>query len=103
MARRRRSREEWSRLVAEWRASGLSQPAFAREKGLAPTTLSWWACRLKREARSEPRLVAVDVAAEEPPAPFRVELSGGRTVVVPAGFDAASLRRLVAALEERPC
>lgn len=34
---------------------------------------------------------------------FEVVLHGGRVVRVPAGFDAASLRQLLAVLEERPC
>lgn len=103
--RTKRPRAEWTRLVAEWEAGALSQKAFAKGKGIATTTLSWWACRLRREAREHAALVAVDVVDDAPAVAgeFRVELSGGRTVFVPASFDAGALRRLVSALEERMC
>jgi hypothetical protein len=103
--RKKRSRTEWTQLVAEWQAGDLSQKAFARRKGIATTTLSWWACRLRREARERGALVPVDVV-DDPSAgagEFRLEVAGGRTVFVPASFDAGALRRLVSALEEGAC
>ena len=104
---KKRTRAEWRKLVEEARASDLTQKAFAQQRGLAPATLSWWTSRLRREARAA--LVAVDIVEdprEDAPAcaaDFRVELAGGRTVVVPTSFDATSLRRLVAALEGAAC
>ena len=103
--RKKRSRAEWTKLVEEWQAGDLSQPVFAKQKGIAKTTLSWWSCRLRREARERRTLVPVDVVDSAPAgaAEFRVELAGGRTVLVPASFDAIALRRLVSALEEGSC
>jgi transcriptional regulator with XRE-family HTH domain len=102
--RKKRSRAEWTRLVTEWQAGDLSQQAFAKRKGIAPTTLSWWACRLRREAQEQGALVPVDVVADAPAGgEFRVEVASGRTVFVPASFDAAALRRLVAVLEGGAC
>ena len=106
MRKRKRSREEWTKLVAEWQTGDLSQKAFAKRKGIAPTTLSWWACRLRGEAREQGALVPVAVVVEDPPAAsgeFRIELVGGRTVQVPVSFDGAALRRLVAVLEDGAC
>ena len=102
---RKRTRAEWTQLVEESRASELTQRAFAQQRGLSPTTLSWWASRLRREAEEQAGLVAVDVVEDAPAraVDFRVELARGRTVVVPAAFDAAALRRLVAALESAAC
>jgi len=102
--RKKRSRAEWTKLVEEWHGSDLSQKAFARRKGVATTTLSWWACRLRREAHERRTLVPVEVVDDAPvgTAEFRVEVAG-RTVFVPASFDAGALRRLVAALEEVAC
>ena len=106
---RKRTRAEWTKLVEEAQAGDLTQKAFAQQRGLSPTTLSWWASRLRREAREQTALVVVDIV-EDPRADaptgtvdFRVELAGGRTVCVPSAFDAAALRRLVAALERRAC
>ena len=103
--RKKRSREEWTKLVAEWRAGKLSQKAFAKRKGIAATTLSWWICRLGRETRERAALVPVEVVADIPvgTADFRVELAGGRTLFVPASFDEAALRRLLAVVEGAAC
>ncbi len=103
--RKSRSRAEWTKLVAEWHAGDLSQKSFARQKGIVPTTLAWWTSRLRREAREQASLVPVDVIDDAPAGTgdFRVELAGGRAVIVPASFDAAALRRLVSALEESAC
>jgi hypothetical protein len=102
--RKPRSRAEWTKLVAAWQASDLTQQAFAKRKGIAPTTLSWWACRLRREAREAGTLVPVDIVAEAPGAcgEFRLQVAG-RTVFVPASFDAAALRRVVSVLEGGAC
>ncbi|HMB72909.1 MAG TPA: hypothetical protein VKQ06_05010 [Gammaproteobacteria bacterium] len=106
---RKRTRAEWTKLVEESQASDLTQKAFAQRRGLSPTTLSWWASRLRREAQEQASLVAVDIVegSGEDTATrtvdFRVELASGRTVLVPAAFDAAALRRLVTALESSAC
>ena len=102
---KKRTRAEWTKLVEEAQVSELSQKAFAQHKGISPTTLSWWKSRLRREAREQSALVAVDVVEDARPrtADFRVELAHHRTVIVPAAFDAGALRRLVAALESAAC
>ena len=102
---KKRTRAEWTKLVQEAQASDLTQKAFAKQRGLSPTTLSWWASRLRREAQGQTTLVAVEVVEDAPActADFRVELASGRTVLVPAAFDAAALLRLVAALESAAC
>ena len=102
---KKRTRAEWTGLVEEAQTSDLTQKAFAQQRGLSPTTLSWWASRLRREAREQTALVAVDVVEDAPTGTvdFRVELASGRTVVVPAAFDAGALQRLVAALESSAC
>ena len=47
---RHRSRDEWARLVAQWRQSGQSRVVFCKRHGLAVSTLSDWARRLRTEA-----------------------------------------------------
>ena len=48
---RRRSGEDWKRLIAEQQQSGLSQEAFCRERGLA---LSTFCNRKRRLAETTP-------------------------------------------------
>jgi hypothetical protein len=77
--RRARTRAEWEALVAEWRASGVNQQAFAKRKGIATTTLSWWSCRLRRETADAPALLPVRVVdAGGASADFVVRLPGRR-------------------------
>jgi hypothetical protein len=68
-SKRRRSAAEWTRLVAEFRKSGLSVEDFAASRGVPVGRLRWWRWRLD-VAGSSPsapadklRLVPVDVDA----------------------------------------
>ncbi len=107
--RKKRTRAEWTKTVDEWKLSGVSQKIFAARNDIAVTSLSWWSARLRREAQAAalPRLgvVPVEIVEDEvePSSTFRVELLHDRAVIVPAAFDAASLRRLVEVLERPAC
>jgi hypothetical protein len=92
----KRSRDEWRVLVERWRQSGQTRQSFARLAGVNASTLAWWTWKLRAE---EPPGAFLDVVVEEPEsAPdFQLEVSGIR-VLVPLGFDAGELRRLVCAL-----
>lgn len=50
MTQRRRSAEQWARLVQEWGRSGQTAARFAAARGLRWQTLVWWRWRLKQEA-----------------------------------------------------
>jgi len=103
----------WSSLIEERAVSGQSLREFAAEKGVVQSTLAWWGSEIKRrEARRTGRpprsvreaktipLVPVTVAESHMDPVFEVALPGGAAVRVPTDFDADSLRRLVAVLEE---
>lgn len=92
----KRSREEWRQIVAKWRSSGETRRAFARGAGVNANTLSWWAWKLRAE-ESEVAFLEVVVEEAEPAPDFQLDIDGIR-VLVPLGFDAAELRRLVGAL-----
>ena len=62
-----RSRDEWTRLVKAWKASGLSAAQFADQHGLKAKALSTWRWRLRTQPgrpseAAAPRLVQVSVA-----------------------------------------
>jgi hypothetical protein len=103
--RRRRSVAEVRRLVDEFVQSGFRQGEFCRLRGLALNTLKRY-LKQDGQARKEGAgcaLVAVEVAATLSQAPAQdclaVVLSAGRRIEVGAGFDAATLLRLVRVLE----
>ena len=97
--------------LAAYQASRLSLGVFARRHGLTVQRLRWWRQRLARAASATtaaaPQWLPVQLLSEGPrgPAPpLEVVVRGGQVIRVPAAFDPAVLRRVVAVLEtETPC
>lgn len=91
-------------MAAEYEASGLSREEFCRQRDVAMKTLARYIVRYRKQksAGSEPqRWVAVEVAGpRECGGELSVLLSGGRRIEVKPGFDAGTLRQLVAVLEQ---
>jgi hypothetical protein len=106
-ARDERKEQQWRRWIGAWRGSGLSVRAFCARHGLSEPSFYGWRRLLERRAADRPAFLAVDVAADDRPAQasaLELVLSGGRTVRVAPGFDAGTLRQLLAVLEEgRSC
>jgi transposase-like protein len=113
----------WRRTLLQWRRSGLSVRAFCAEHGLAePSFYAWRRIVAERDQEAAPvrakpkRSSAAPVSGDAPvfvplrvidastSAAFEVVLEQGRVVRIPRGFDAATLRQLLAILQEdRPC
>jgi len=97
---------QWRRWIGEWQASGLSVRAFCQRRGLTVASFYAWRRVLQRRDAERARFVPVQVLADAVPTQataLEVVLSDGRTVRVAPGFDAATLRQLLAVLEGRPC
>jgi hypothetical protein len=117
LARMTTTEAKWTERVREWRASGKSAEAFADGREFEPTTLRYWASRLKLPAST----TTPDVARAAPKASVamarvvrrrnrsvatsstvgRAELAiaiGAARITVGRGFDAELLRSVVAAL-----
>ena len=115
--RPRRSRAEVAQIVSSYSQSGLSRSQFCRQHGLSLSTLNRH-CQhaLHRDAlgsasmnrslgTAELPLARVELVEESTTHtkqrdPLLVELAGGRRIAVSAGFDAATLTRLIAVLEQ---
>jgi hypothetical protein len=112
----------WRRMLRRWQRSGLGVRAFCAEHGLGePLFYAWRRVVAERDQESarvhaRPRRDGTDsTSADSPvfvpvrvidaltPAPLEVVLARGRVVRVGRGFDAETLRQLLAILEERPC
>ena len=74
----RLSREEWRRIVAEFRSSGLSQREFAESRGLSVSSVARWSRRLWREAACDDDGAAVGGLVElvDSPRAVRAEAPG---------------------------
>jgi hypothetical protein len=119
-------RERWTKLVADFEASDLTQREFATERGISYSNLRNWLYRLRKESRplveaapgsssqaparapakTSSRLVPVRVVAsaakprrDEARWPLlELALPSGAVVRFPTGTEPAYLRSLVAAL-----
>ncbi len=90
----------WRLAVAARERSGLSINAFCAARQLRPASYYSWRRELQKRDRAALTLVPVQVRAD---AVIEVVLRSGVTVRVPAGADALTVARLVAALEATPC
>jgi hypothetical protein len=109
-ARDERKEQQWQRRIDQWRTSGLSVRAFCARHGLTTAGFYNWRRVLERRAAEQVVFAPVRVVPDAMPAPtsaLEVVLVDGRTVRVAPGFDAATLRRLLAvgcqwALQNQP-
>jgi hypothetical protein len=105
-------RETWAARVAEWKASGLSSPAFCVGKDFTAGGLRHWAHRLehgdpaRRPRVRFARVVRTRAGAKARPSPGErisdlvVEIGGARIFVRP-GFDRETVAALVEVLAAR--
>lgn len=106
--RRRRSRAEVDRLIAECEASGLKRGEFCAKHGLSLATLARYRKRRQRRAEepsSGSRFLQVELPGAKPAeacaqgSELAVVLASGRRIEVRRGFDADLLVQLVQVLE----
>src|SRR5262249_52196871 len=99
-----RKEQHWRRLIQLWKNSGLTVRAFCARHHLTQPSFYAWRRELKqRDAATA--FVPVRVMTDDQPAsstPIEILLAGGRSVYVPPGFDPATLRQLLAVLQEEP-
>ena len=97
------SESKWRALIKAQEKSGQTVRDFAESRGITPTTLYWWRSELKRRVT---KLVPVEVVEQDIVVDhrdgdgpgFELEVDRKMTLRIPAGFDAAELRRLLSAL-----
>jgi transposase len=100
-----RKQQQWQRWIDLWQASGLSVRAFCARHRLAEPRFYAWRRQLRQRQRPDASFVPVHILAHPESAAedgLEVVLAGGRRLRVRPGFDAATLQRLVAVLEEAP-
>ena len=103
---RRRTAAEIQQIVSEFQSGELTQNEFCRRQCLTLSTLGRYLSRARASSEARNRgLVAVELGIKEGGAEasggcgLSVRVASGRRIVVDAGFDAATLQRLVRVLE----
>lgn len=87
----------WQIRVAQWRASGLSQRAYAISQGFPIRQVGYWVRRLAG-AQAVPALLPVRVAAAVTTAPLTLRGENGWTLSLPGDVPASWLAELMRAL-----
>ena len=92
----------WRERVAQWRESGQSQRAFARDQGYGQRQLNYWAKRLSA-VDAVPALLPVSIrrpaqAAPGPMPTIHLCSPGGWTVTLPPAIPATWVAELLCAL-----
>ena len=124
MGRRRGERDVgkerfWREMVRRWQRSGATIREFCAEHGLSEPSFYGWrrelakrdeearerpartnARSVRRPANGLPVFVPLQVTPTEPASALEVVVGAGRIVRVAPGFDAATLRNLLAVLAE---
>lgn len=109
---------EMGRVLREWERSGLTLTEFGRQRGIAYSTLTWWQRVFRHTEQttawadrgggtSGPEKapvftelkLAASAALGNRPSVLEVVLPSGHVVRVPAGFELATLRAVLALLE----
>jgi transposase-like protein len=99
-----RKERQWRDWFDRWQRSGLSVRAFCERHHLAQPSFYAWRRKLQRRA-APATFLPVQVVGDEPTArapALEVVLTNGRGLRIGAGFDPATLRQLLAILEEKP-
>jgi hypothetical protein len=80
----------WRGVIGEWRASGISQAAFCRDRGLPAWKFAYW---LKRVSEEEtPAEGPAFATVSMPVSGLRLVLPGGASLEVEPGFSPPSLK-----------
>ena len=95
--RARRSRAEIEKIIGEYRESGLSQVAFARERNLNLGTLRKWLGKERVMRGPAFREVRVPVG---PAGEMTIRLPGGIELEVPSGVDCDWVLKVVRGLRK---
>jgi transposase-like protein len=101
----------WRRMVRQWRRSGLSVRAFCRLHDLSEPSMYAWRRTLAQRDADTFQFVPVEVVPEEPShavgdgdqGRLELVLRDRRRLRIAPGFDADTLRQVLAVLEELPC
>ncbi len=97
--------EEWSRIMEEWKGTGLSGAAFCREREITCKRFYKWKHRLcSEEVPDEEGFVAMEFSEEtDCSCGIDVMIGGDLRLVLAKGFDECELLRAVQVLRRSAC
>ena len=88
----------WAKTIAEQEESGLSVPAFCREKGVCAGSFYYWRRRLRTVDEPVGFALVETKPASDCAAPLELIFTSGERLRIALGVDAATLQLVMAAL-----
>ena len=93
----------WRDMLLLWQASGQTIRAFCHAQRLSEPSFYAWRRIIAQRERHQPAFVPVRVTPTPTTSiPLELVLASGSVVRVPPGFDADTLRQLLAVLHDLP-
>ena len=93
----------WRDMLLLWQSSGQTIRAFCHAQRLSEPSFYAWRRIIAQRERQQPAFVPVRVTPTPTTSiPLELVLASGRVVRVPPGFDADTLRQLLAVLHNLP-
>ena len=102
LSKRSVNRQRWLAHIESWKRSGLTQKAFCQQHGLGLASFRRWRAIAMREGKPADSSVVtfLPVNVVEPgAADLTVVINDTLRIEIPAGFDLATLRQVVQALQ----
>ena len=94
--------EYWRGHLERWGESGMKASDYCRREGLSTSSLWYWSSKFANQSSQAQGMVKLTVGVSKPEhPPFEVVVSDRYRVLLPAGFDANELARLLSVLEIR--
>lgn len=94
----------WRRTLQEWKDSGLKACDFQRRNNLNKHAFIYWKLKLIGRTEKRPTLVPIKMPTAArgaaSPSPIRLRVGERFTVELTDGFDAQTLREVLAVLQE---
>ncbi len=98
----------WRDMLLLWQSSGQTIRAFCHAQRVSEPSFYAWRRIIAQRERQQPAFVPVRVTStpttptSTTSIPLELVLASGRVVRVPSGFDADTLRQLLAVLHDLP-
>ena len=102
LSKRAVNRQRWLAHIDSWKRSGLTQKAFCQQHGLGLASFHRWRAIAMREGKPADSSVVtfLPVNVVEPgAADLTVVINDSLRIEIPVGFDLATLRQVVQALQ----
>ncbi len=93
----------WTKHIADWQSSGLSQGTFCEQHGFTYTTFVYWRGRLKKheERGDAPPVNFFPVRLKQAsPNSLTLKINGRHSIEIDTNFDGDLLTRVIQAIEQ---